>query len=472
MSVWGDLRSSLRATAAALSAVVVMTIGVTAPAGAEPVPEPTATTTSPPTSEPTTPATPVDVTAQTDGSRPVGAATEIWGIATGAPHAYVTIQIIVGGAWANTAYGTTDAEGAYRLPVTYGTNTPGTYTLRTLVTADGTTSTSPSVTLTRVSRTVTATTDGSRPVGSATDIWGTAPHAPNSKVTVQVIVSGAWANTAYGTTDAAGAYRIPVTYGTNTPGTYTLRTLVTADGTTSISPSVTLTRVSRTVTATTDGSRTVSTPTSIWGTAPHAPNTRVTVQVIVGGAWANTAYGTTDAAGAYRIPVTYGSTTPGTYTLRALVSVQGTTYASRSVTLTRTRLDPRCYTSGVVICASKKDRKVYYVNRGTIVRTLDARFGGRAYDVNGRERMYTTAEGTFSVTRKIRNEVSYIYGNTPMPFSVYFYGGQAFHYSYGFARDGWVGDWGSHGCINLRSWSGAEWLFNNTRVGTKVVVYR
>jgi hypothetical protein len=379
MSVWGDLRSSLRATAAALSAVVVMTIGVTAPAGAEPVPEPTATTTSPPTSEPTTPATPVDVTAQTDGSRPVGAATEIWGIATGAPHAYVTIQIIVGGAWANTAYGTTDAEGAYRLPVTYGTNTPGTYTLRTLVTADGTTSTSPSVTLTRVSRTVTATTDGSR---------------------------------------------------------------------------------------------TVSTPTSIWGTAPHAPNTRVTVQVIVGGAWANTAYGTTDAAGAYRIPVTYGSTTPGTYTLRALVSVQGTTYASRSVTLTRTRLDPRCYTSGVVICASKKDRKVYYVNRGTIVRTLDARFGGRAYDVNGRERMYTTAEGTFSVTRKIRNEVSYIYGNTPMPFSVYFYGGQAFHYSYGFARDGWVGDWGSHGCINLRSWSGAEWLFNNTRVGTKVVVYR
>jgi hypothetical protein len=377
--VWGDLRSSLRATAAALSAVVVMTIGVTAPAGAEPVPEPTATTTSPPTSEPTTPATPVDVTAQTDGSRPVGAATEIWGIATGAPHAYVTIQIIVGGAWANTAYGTTDAE---------------------------------------------------------------------------------------------GAYRIPVTYGTNTPGSYTLRTLVTADGTTSISPSVTLTRVSRTVTATTDGSRTVSTPTSIWGTAPHAPNTRVTVQVIVGGAWANTAYGTTDAAGAYRIPVTYGSTTPGTYTLRALVSVQGTTYASRSVTLTRTRLDPRCYTSGVVICASKKDRKVYYVNRGTIVRTLDARFGGRAYDVNGRERMYTTAEGTFSVTRKIRNEVSYIYGNTPMPFSVYFYGGQAFHYSYGFARDGWVGDWGSHGCINLRSWSGAEWLFNNTRVGTKVVVYR
>ncbi|KAB7743497.1 L,D-transpeptidase family protein [Nostocoides sp. F2B08] len=172
------------------------------------------------------------------------------------------------------------------------------------------------------------------------------------------------------------------------------------------------------------------------------------------------------------LPLTYGASTPGTHTFRVVVTVGGTRYYSPTVTLTRTRLDPRCYTSGVVVCASKNDRKVYYVDRGRIVRTLDARFGGRAYDVNGRERMYSTAEGTFYVTRKVRNEVSYTYDNTPMPFSVYFYGGQAFHYSYGFARDGWVGDWGSHGCVNLRDWAGAEWLFNHTKVGTKVVVYR
>ncbi|HHX46746.1 MAG TPA: L,D-transpeptidase family protein, partial [Brevibacterium sp.] len=136
------------------------------------------------------------------------------------------------------------------------------------------------------------------------------------------------------------------------------------------------------------------------------------------------------------------------------------------------KLDPRCYTSGVVICASKTDRKVYYVNKGKIIKTLDARFGGRNYDTQGRLRTYSTKEGSFTVTRKVRDEVSYSYGNTPMPFSVYFYGAQAFHYSYGFARDGWVGDWGSHGCVNLRSWSGAEWLFNNVSVGTRVVVYK
>lgn len=138
----------------------------------------------------------------------------------------------------------------------------------------------------------------------------------------------------------------------------------------------------------------------------------------------------------------------------------------------KTRLDSRCYTKGTVICASKKDRKVYYVRRGKIIKTLDARFGGQAYDVNGRLRVYQTAEGTFSVTRKVKNEISYRYNNTPMPFSLYFYKGQAIHYSSAFARQGWSGATGSHGCVNLRDWAGAQWLFNNTPSGTKVVVYK
>ena len=135
------------------------------------------------------------------------------------------------------------------------------------------------------------------------------------------------------------------------------------------------------------------------------------------------------------------------------------------------RLDPRCYTNGIVLCASKSLRKTFYVNKGVVIRQLDARFGGLAYSTTGQLRTYTTAEGTFSVTRKIRDEVSYTYNNTPMPFSMYFYKGQAFHYSHGFAANGYSGNMGSHGCVNLRDWAGAEWLFNNTPVGTKVVIY-
>ncbi|MGA8045909.1 MAG: peptidoglycan-binding protein [Dermatophilaceae bacterium] len=135
------------------------------------------------------------------------------------------------------------------------------------------------------------------------------------------------------------------------------------------------------------------------------------------------------------------------------------------------RLDPRCYTNGIVLCASKSLRKTFYVNKGVVIRQLDARFGGLAYSTTGVLRTYNTAEGTFSITRKIRDEVSYTYNNTPMPFAMYFYGGQAFHYSYGFAANGYSGNMGSHGCVNLRDWAGAEWLFNNTPIGTKVVIY-
>ncbi|HHU09243.1 MAG TPA: L,D-transpeptidase family protein [Intrasporangiaceae bacterium] len=215
--------------------------------------------------------------------------------------------------------------------------------------------------------------------------------------------------------------------------------------------------------------------TNIWGTATGAPNAPVASQVLVNGVWKTSQRSTTDSKGFYAIPLTYGATTPGTYTYRAVVTVNGRSYTSPNVTLTRTaplRLDPRCYTSGVVVCASKSDRKVYYVNKGKIIKTHDARFGGLAYDTNGRLKNYNTREGTFTIFRKVRDEISYSYNNTPMPFTSYFYGGQAFHYSYGFAQNGWVGDSGSHGCINLRDWNGAEWLYNNMPNGTLVVVYK
>ena len=94
---------------------------------------------------------------------------------------------------------------------------------------------------------------------------------------------------------------------------------------------------------------------------------------------------------------------------------------------------------GTVICASKKQRKLWMVHNGRILITLDARFG-RASE--------PTAEGVHTIYWKDKNHVSSVYGS-PMPYSMFFYRGQAIHYSSDFSRRGWNG--ASHGCINIRN---------------------
>lgn len=115
--------------------------------------------------------------------------------------------------------------------------------------------------------------------------------------------------------------------------------------------------------------------------------------------------------------------------------------------------------SGRVLCVDKTDRKMRYVRGGHIVRSMDARFGCS----NNKSR-----QGTFKVYRKSRNHVSSIY-HTPMPYAMFFSGGQAVHYSSDFAARGYNGC--SHGCVNVRSWDTLSQLFDEARVGDKVIVY-
>ena len=122
-------------------------------------------------------------------------------------------------------------------------------------------------------------------------------------------------------------------------------------------------------------------------------------------------------------------------------------------------LDRRCLT-GTVICGSKSQRKIWMVQNGRILITLDARYGRSSMPI---------AEGVHSVYWKDKNHVSSTYGS-PMPYSMFFYKGQAIHYSAGFAKNGWVG--GSHGCINIRNMNGLKWLWNHTPTGRKVIIYK
>lgn len=121
-------------------------------------------------------------------------------------------------------------------------------------------------------------------------------------------------------------------------------------------------------------------------------------------------------------------------------------------------LDPRCQT-GRVMCIDKSTYSLRWVVDGEVKKTFDVRFGSE----------YTpTREGEFAVSYLSRDHVSSLY-DTPMPFAMFFSGGQAVHYSPDFAAVGYNG--ASHGCVNVRDYDGIAKLFDRVRVGDKVVVY-
>ena len=121
---------------------------------------------------------------------------------------------------------------------------------------------------------------------------------------------------------------------------------------------------------------------------------------------------------------------------------------------------PRACLGERTICIDKTQRLVRLVEKDRPVLTLDARFGFEAA---------ATREGTFRVHMKSRDHTSSLY-RTWMPFALFFSGGQAVHYSPYFARDGYNG--ASHGCVNLRDFKAAAWLFDRVPMGTRVHVYR
>lgn len=118
-----------------------------------------------------------------------------------------------------------------------------------------------------------------------------------------------------------------------------------------------------------------------------------------------------------------------------------------------------CSSAGKIVCISKASRAVRLMENGQTLVKLDARFGSSRTP---------TRNGMFRVYWKNADHVSSLFGSA-MPFSMFFSGGQAVHYSSDFLRNGYNG--ASHGCVNTRSYSTMRSLFNATPVGTRVYVY-
>jgi hypothetical protein len=121
-------------------------------------------------------------------------------------------------------------------------------------------------------------------------------------------------------------------------------------------------------------------------------------------------------------------------------------------------LPSRCRT-GRVVCLDKSTRTLRWVVNGTVRLSMAARFGASSTP---------TRNGLFRIYWKDIDHVSSLYGS-PMPFSMFFSGGQAIHYSSDFARYGYSR--ASHGCVNTRDWSRTRALYNAARVGDRVYIY-
>ena len=182
------------------------------------------------------------------------------------------------------------------------------------------------------------------------------------------------------------------------------------------------------------------------------------------------AFATTAVAGGLMAAVPAQAAAPAGTTIGAVAAAPKAaapkTVAPKAATKTLSRIvkgklqiDRRCMT-GRALCVNKTTRKVTLLFNGKPLKTADARFGCRST---------ATRMGVFKVYRKSRYHVSRQY-NSPMPWAMFFSGGQAVHYSSDFAARGYSGC--SHGCVNVRSKSAIAYIYGRTPKGTKVVVYR
>lgn len=123
-------------------------------------------------------------------------------------------------------------------------------------------------------------------------------------------------------------------------------------------------------------------------------------------------------------------------------------------------LDPRCAT-GRVVCISREQKRMSLVVDGRTLFTREARFARPGWESD---------KGEFRVWYMNSDTVSTIFGErTPMPYAIFYDGNVAIHYSDDFDQVGYEG--GSHGCSQLRDYQVAKWLYEQVRVGDRVVVY-
>ncbi|WP_297103113.1 L,D-transpeptidase [Tessaracoccus sp.] len=390
----------------------------------------------------------------------------------------VQAQAKVDGAWKDQGAATTvaaaEAGSAFVLPLTYKTGTLGTseWQVVAAVPASGETAavsaTSTSFKIKRLAQKVSITAATPKRVGSTVTASGKLTGFDDAvTVKAQVYVDGKWSTKKTVTVRrGADAYKVELPYAKNKVGTRTWRVTATSGSQKATSSKVKLQRIPlRAITAKADRTKQIGSKVYAKGKITgYEGKVKVRAQVNLNGNWTTkkTVKVKVKYTGtSYKIELPYGVNAIGTTTWRVLVDDGTAARKSSKFKVSRVAgtIDSRCLT-GRTLCISKKDRKMRWMVDGVIKKTFDARFGHVT--------KYPTRNGSFKVYWKSRDHVSSIY-HTPMPFAMFFSGGQAVHYSADFAARGYNGS--SHGCVNIRDRSGIRKLFDQVRVGDKVIVY-
>jgi len=144
--------------------------------------------------------------------------------------------------------------------------------------------------------------------------------------------------------------------------------------------------------------------------------------------------------------------------LRVLLTFSATGYKSHALYTPYVKVakipagvDARCMTTGKVMCASKSQHKLRFLNNGVVQLTTAVTFGRPSLP---------TVNGVFKVWYKSRYAYSHEY-HASMPYAMFFHDGYAVHYDPPTL---------SHGCIHVWHLKDVQWLWNHVSVGTTVVV--
>ena len=255
-----------------------------------------------------------------DVDRPIKVYTEVW----------------LGNRWSRSQTVTTDASGRYKVPLTYGAGTAGTYTYRvTGAYPSGMKLNTQDFVLERVAL-PTAASAGVKEVGVATNAWGRLDVFEPTTAWTEVWLGNRWSRSQTRTTKANGQFAIPLTYGANSSGVTKWRVGGIIEGQTVYSKEFFLQRVQR-LTAATAGRKPVGQTTYAWGKADTSKPLTVWTEVWIGNRWSRSQTTTTDTNGRYTLPLTYGANTPGTYKYRVAAKYPYGVLRSDEVTIQRVR---------------------------------------------------------------------------------------------------------------------------------------
>ncbi len=293
------------------------------------------------------------VTASTAGAKLVGQRTYAWGTVTGGANAPVWVDVKVKGRWSRSQSGKADAKGAYKLPITYGSGTPGSYLLRVGAKVSGKTYYSSQVRFYRVR--LSAAAAGMKRVGEAANAWGTAAGAAGGSAWTEFQVNGRWSRSQTARIDSSGKFTIPLTYGKDKTGRQRFRVGVKINNGTMYAAPLTQYRIR--LTASGVRSKYVGETTNAWGKAEGAPGATIVTQFKVGGAWKDSQRVKAKADGSYTIPLTYGKDKAGTYAWRIAVIHNGTTLYFGEHRLIRTRMAVRIAVIGDSYSAGNGTRR-------------------------------------------------------------------------------------------------------------------